>query len=132
MNSMKIEHVAIWSRDIEALKGFYRKYFNAEANERYTNPKKGFSSFFLSFESGARLEIMEMDSVPDSSDDPYRQALGITHLAFSVGSEKRVDSMTEGFRADGFEVIDGPRWTGDGCYESVILDPDKNRIEITA
>ena len=129
---MKIEHLAIWSRDIDALKAFYEEYFNAQSNDRYTNPTKGFSSYFLSFDSGARLEIMQMDSVPDSANDPYDQFTGLIHVAFSVGTEEAVDSLTEQLRKDGFEVLDGPRRTGDGCYESAVLDPEKNRIEITA
>ena len=128
---MKIEHVAVWSRDIETLKAFYEKYFNAESNDRYTNPAKGFSSYFLSFDSGARLEVMQMDSIPESIDDPYKQSTGLIHLAFSVGTEEDVDSLTAWLREDGFEVLDGPRRTGDGYYESAVLDPEKNRIDIT-
>lgn len=128
---MKIEHVAIWAKDIEALKSFYEKYFNARSNDKYANPAKGFSSYFLGFASGARLEIMQMDSVPDSTNDPYDQFTGLIHLAFSVGTEEKVDSLTEQLKDDGFEVLDGPRKTGDGYYESVVLDPEKNRIEIT-
>ena len=129
---MKIEHVAIWSRDIEKLKSFYEKYFNATPNEKYINPAKGFSSYFLSFESGARLEIMQMDSIPDSANNPHKQFTGIIHLAFVLESEEKVDSLTAQLKEDGFEVVDGPRKTGDGYYESAVLDPDKNRLEITA
>lgn len=128
---MKIEHVAVWSKNIEKLKAFYEKYFNAQSNDKYTNPSKGFSSFFLSFESGARLEIMQQDTVPDSTNDPYDQFTGFIHLAFSAGSEDKVDLLTEQLKADGFEILDGPRKTGDGYYESVVLDPENNRIEIT-
>lgn len=128
---MKIEHVAIWSRNIEALKSFYEKYFDAQSNDKYINPSKGFSSYFLSFESGARVEIMQQDSVPDSTNDPYDQFIGLIHLAFSVGSEAKVDSLTEQLKADGFEVLDGPRKTGDGYYESAVLYIENNRIEIT-
>lgn len=130
--NMKIEHIAIWSRDIENLKSFYEKYFNATSNDKYINPTKGFSSYFLSFESGTRLEIMQMDSIPDSANDPYKQFTGIIHLAFVLESEERVDSLTAQLKEDGFEVVDGPRKTGDGYYESAVLDPDKNRLEITA
>jgi lactoylglutathione lyase len=129
---VRIEHVAIWARDIEALKAFYEKYFAAESNDRYTNSSKGNASYFLSFGSGARLELMQRDSVPETRDDPYKQFTGFIHLAFSVGSDEEVDSVTERLREDGFEVLDGPRRTGDGYYESVILDPEKNRIEITS
>ena len=129
---MNIEHVAIWSQDIERLKAFYERYFGARSNGRYTNAKKGFSSYFLSFDSGARLEIMQMDTVPLSKDDPYRQFTGLIHLAMSVGSEATVDRLTAQLAEDGFEVLDGPRTTGDGYYESVVFDPEQNRIEITA
>ena len=128
---MKIENVAIWAKDMEALKSFYEKYFDAQSNDKYTNPTKGFSSYFLSFASGPRLEIMQMDAVPDSRNDPYDQFTGLIHLAFSIGTEEKVDSLTERLKEDGFEVLDGPRKTGDGYYESVVLDPEKNRIEIT-
>jgi lactoylglutathione lyase len=128
---MIIEHIAIWSKDIEALKSFYEKYFDAQSNDIYINPTKGSSSYFLSFETGPRLEIMQMESVPDSTNDPYNQFTGFVHLAFSVRTEEKVDSLTERLKEDGYEVLDGPRITGDGYYESVVLDPEKNRIEIT-
>ena len=129
---MRIEHVAIWSRDIERLRSFYETYFNDVSNEKYTNPDKGFSSYFLRFESGARLEVMQMDSIPDSKNDPYKQFTGIIHLAFALASEREVDALTARLERDGYEVLDGPRRTGDGYYESAVLDPDKNRLEITA
>ena len=129
--NMKIGHVAIWSKDIESLKAFYEKYFNAQSNDKYMNPTKGFSSYFLSFNSGAQLEIMQKDSVPETTNDPYEQFTGLIHLAFSIGTEEQVDSLTAQLKKDGFEVLDGPRRTGDGYYESAILDLDKNRIEIT-
>ena len=128
---MKIEHIAIWCKNIEAMKAFYEKYFNAHANDKYINHGKGFSSYFLSFDSGTRLEIMEMASVPESSNNPYDQFIGYIHLAFSVGSEHGVESLTQRLQNDGYEVLDGPRKTGDGYYESVVLDPENNRIEIT-
>ena len=128
---MKIEHIAIWAKDIEALKEFYIKYFGAVANEKYINRKNVFSSYFLVFESGARLEIMQMPTIPDSVNDPYKQFTGFIHLAISVGSEDRVTSLTNELANDGYEILDGPRKTGDGYYESTILDPEKNRLEIT-
>ncbi|VGO23390.1 VOC family protein [Pontiella sulfatireligans] len=129
---MNIGHMAVWSRDIDRLRTFYITYFDARSNDRYINAQKGFSSFFLSFESGARLEIMQNDSIPDTANDPFAQAQGLTHLAFETESEKHVDALTDRLRQDGYTVVDGPRRTGDGCYESLILDPDNNRIEITA
>ena len=128
---MKIEHIALWTKNIEALKSFYEKYFNAQSNNKYTNPRKGFSSYFLSFDSGARLEIMQMDSVPDTKDNPYDQFIGYIHIAISVGSEEKVNVLTAKLLEDGFEILDGPRRTGDGYYESVVLDPEQNRVEIT-
>ena len=128
---MKIEHIALWTKNIEALKSFYEKYFNAQSNNKYTNPRKRFSSYFLSFDSGARLEIMQMDSVPDTKDNPYDQFIGYIHIAISVGSEEKVNVLTAKLLEDGFEILDGPRRTGDGYYESVVLDPEQNRVEIT-
>lgn len=128
---MKIEHVAIYTKDLEALRSFYAKYFQATSNDLYVNPKKGFSSYFLSFSDGARLELMQMESIPDSLDDPIRQSTGIIHIAFSLGSRSAVDRMSERLREDGYRIVDGPRQTGDGYYECAFLDPDGNRIEIT-
>lgn len=129
---MKIEHVSIWAKDLELLKEFYCKYFEGISNEIYKNEEKGFSSYFISFEDGGRLEIMNMDGIPDSQNNPISQAIGIIHFAFSVGSEEKVNKLTERLRMDGFQILDGPRHTGDGYYESAILDPEGNRVEITA
>ena len=128
---MKIEHVALWAKNIDKLKSFYEKYFNAQSNSKYTNPSKHFSSYFLSFDSDTRLEIMQMPSVPASKGDRFDQFLGYFHLAFSVGSEDKVNALTSKLSDDGYEVVDGPRRTGDGYYESVVFDPENNRIEIT-
>ena len=128
---MKIEHIALWAKDIEILKSFYEKYFDASPNEKYTNTSKMFSSYFLSFDSDTRLEIMQMHSITNAQDNQSNQFLGYTHLAISVGSEKKVDALTSRLLDDGFKVLDGPRRTGDGYYESIVLDPENNRIEIT-
>lgn len=128
---MHIEHLAMWVKDIELMKDFYCRYFNAISNHKYINSTKQFQSYFLSFNGGPRLELMQMPSVPSSKDNVYDQFTGFIHFAISLGSKERVDEMTEQFRKDGFEVVDGPRITGDGYYESVILDPEKNRIELT-
>ena len=128
---MKIEHVAIYTRDLEALRSFYTKYFQATSNELYVNSRKGFSSYFLSFSGGARLELMQMESIPDSLNDPIAQSTGIIHIAFALGARSAVDLMSERLREDGFRILDGPRQTGDGYYECAFLDPDGNRIEIT-
>ncbi len=128
---MKIEHVAMYTRDIEALRSFYIKYFQATSNDLYVNPAKGFRSYFLSFSEGARLELMQMESIPNSRNDPIAQFLGIIHIAFSLGSREAVDRLSEQLRKDGFKILDGPRQTGDGYYECAFLDPHGNRIEIT-
>lgn len=126
---MHIEHVAVWTPDLERLVAFYATHFGATAGPKYTNPRTGFESHFLSFESGARLEVMRSPTV--TSGEPGQPRSGYAHLAISVGSEAEVDRLTEQFRVAGVPVVDGPRQTGDGYYESVILDPDGNRIEIT-
>ncbi|HTE09886.1 MAG TPA: VOC family protein [Chitinophagaceae bacterium] len=128
---MKIEHLAVWTNQLDVLKAFYIKFFNAIPNEKYHNPGKQFSSYFLSFGDGARLELMQMPGIPNSSNDLMRQNTGLIHFAMSAGSKEKVDSLTEAIRQEGFTVMGEPRWTGDGYYESVILDPDNNRIEIT-
>ena len=128
---MRIEHIAIWTADLARCKHFYTSYFGATAGPAYRNPAKGFESCFLSFADGARLEVMRTTSLPLVELAPGGQRLGLTHLAISVGSERLVDELTQRLRNDGIVVIDGPRRTGDGYYESVVLDPDGNRIEIT-
>lgn len=128
---MKIEHLAIWVRDLEKMKAFYEKYFQATSNEKYFNPKKNFNSYFLSFEGECRLEIMQMPNIPENKNDVYQQNMGFIHFAISVGSKEKVDTLTESLRTDGYEIVGEPRTTGDGYYESVILDPENNRIEIT-
>jgi lactoylglutathione lyase len=128
---MRIEHVAIWTKDIERLRSFYQTYFQASAGPRYVNERKQFMSYFLSFASGARLEIMVKPQLVQSSDNADAPPTGYAHLALSLGSREAVDSMAERFRREGHPVVDGPRQTGDGYYECVVLDPDGNRIEIT-
>ena len=128
---MRIEHVALWSPDIERMKHYYERYFGATASLRYENPAKRFQSYFLSFESGARLELMQHPDLAQGHSDPGTKTSGYAHLAVSVGSEARVSEVTERLRSAGYRVIDGPRRTGDGYFESVVLDPDGNRIELT-
>ena len=128
---MRIEHIAIWTKELERLKQFYMTYFGAQAGEKYVNPNHQFESYFLAFESGARLEIMRMPTVPDTLNDPMKQFTGFIHLALSVGSKEAVDALTAQLKNDGYAVMDGPRHTGDGYYESCVLDPDGNRLEIT-
>lgn len=128
---MRIEHVALWSHDIERLKLYYERYFGATASLRYENPGKRFQSYFLSFDSGARLELMQHPDLAPRPSDPGTRPSGYVHLAVSVGSEARVKEFTEQLRRAGYPVLDGPRRTGDGYFESVVLDPDGNRIELT-
>ncbi|WP_338871456.1 VOC family protein [Spirosoma sp. SC4-14] len=130
---MKIDHIALWVRDLEQLRQFYETYFNAVANAKYINDKTGFSSYFLTFpDGGSRLELMQMTGIPDSQNDPFAQFSGLIHFAISVGSETTVDHLTQQLRADGYTIVGEPRRTGDGYYESVVLDPELNRIEITS
>jgi lactoylglutathione lyase len=128
---MKIEHVAIWCRDLEVMRSFYINYFNAVSNELYINEKKQYRSYFLSFESGARLELMQMHSVTENLNGTGTQYFGLNHFAFSTGSKESVDELTRRLSEAGFQVVGAPRTTGDGYYESVVLDPENNRIEIT-
>lgn len=125
---MKIEHTAVYVRDLERARDFFVKYFNAVSSELYHNTKTDFKSYFLSFDGGARLEIMQRPDVSEKSAEPK---LGYAHIAFSAGSRGNVDALTERFRADGYLIAGEPRVTGDGYYESVIADPDGNLIEIT-
>lgn len=128
---MKIEHVAIWTKDIEKLREFYVKYFDGIAGEKYINTKKFFESYFIKFDSGARLELMQMPTIPSNLNDTSNQYIGLIHIAISVGSMEKVNSITDTLRKAGYKVVSEPRYTGDGYYESCILDPDENRIEIT-
>lgn len=128
----RIEHVAMWTQDVERLAEFYRDYFGASVGAPYVNAAKGFRSRFLSFEGGARLELMSTTAFAPVELARGVQRAGLTHLAVSVGDEARVDALAQRLRDDGYEVIDGPRRTGDGYYEAVVLDPDGNRVEIAA
>ncbi len=127
---MKIEHIAIWTKDLERLKDFYTRYFNVKSGPKYVNPKRGFESYFLQFDSGARIELMHLPSLLgwEKSDSLF---VGYAHLAISVESKENVDDITSRIQSDGYVLVNGPRYTGDGYYESVFLDPDGNQLEIT-
>ena len=128
---MHIAHLAIWANDLENLKTFYENYFEARATAKYSNTQKQFQSYFLTFASGARLELMHRPDIPPMAKQPGQEFVGYAHLAMSVGSEAAVDTLTMRLIHDGYQRLDGPRRTGDGYYESVVLDPEGNRIEIT-
>lgn len=126
---MKIEHIALYVNDLEKTRNFFMKYFGAASNDGYCNPGTNFRSYFLSFEDGARLEIMNRPEMRDLPKEPART--GYVHIAFSVGSQEKVDHLTAALRAGGYEVVSGPRTTGDGYYESCIVGIEGNQIEIT-
>jgi lactoylglutathione lyase len=128
---MRIDHLAIWTTDIERCIAFYRTYFGAVAGPRYHNASKGFTSHFLSFDGGARFEVMSSTTLSPIEGAAGAPRTGLTHPTTAPRSEEAVDALTLRLRADGFPILDGPRRTGDGYYESVTLDPDGNRLELT-
>lgn len=126
---MKIEHIAMYVNDLEAAKMFFEKYFGAKANDGYHNAKTNFRSYFLTFEDGARLEIMNKPLLADS--EKGLQRTGYNHIAFSVGSKEKVDQLTDRLKKDGYRIESEPRTTGDGYYESCVIGIEGNQIEIT-
>ena len=133
---MKIEHIAIWVRDIDKVCEFYRKYFGGVVQPLYHNPTKQFTSRFITFDDGGRLEVMHRPDIDvernvGTVEMFHVEHLGFTHLSFSVGSKEEVDRLTQQMSSEGITVVGQPRTTGDGYYESVVLDPEGNRIEIT-
>lgn len=126
---MKIEHIALYVEDLEENKNFFIKYLGAKANNGYHNPRTNFRSYFLSFEDGARLEIMQRPEMVNLPKEAART--GYAHIAFSVGSREKVDALTTELKADGYDVVSGPRITGDGYYESCIVTMEGNQVEIT-
>lgn len=128
---MKIEHLAIWVDNLEQMKDWYCQSFDMSAGEKYENITKGFSSYFLSFSSGARIELMKRGDILQTP-QPRGMASGLAHIAISIGSKEKVIQLTEEFRVLGISIISEPRTTGDGYFESVIEDPESNWIEITS
>lgn len=126
---MRIEHIAMYVNDLEKTKKFFEKYFDAKSNELYHNKNTDFRSYFLTFDDGARLEIMNKPKMNDSEKSLVQT--GFIHIAFSVGSKEKVDELTMELKKDGYDVISGPRTTGDGYYESCIVGIEGNQIEIT-
>ena len=126
---MRIEHVAMYVSHLEEARDFFVKSLGAKSNDGYRNPRTGFRSYFLTFDDGTRLELMNKPTMIDDAKVPERT--GYAHIAFSVGSKEAVDTLTARLRADGYAVVSGPRTTGDGYYESCILAVEDNQIEIT-
>lgn len=129
--AMKIEHLALWTLELETMKDFYTRYFQGQAGPMYHNPAKNFSSYFISFGEGCRLELMHNPEIPANTPTAPAEYRGLIHFALSVGSRDAVDLLTRRLETDGYTVLGQPRTTGDGYYESVVLDPEGNRIEIT-
>ena len=125
---MTIDHVAVYARDLEKLRAFYEAYFGGKSNDGYFNPRTGLRTYFLSFDGGARLEIMHRPGLEPSSGTALRE--GVAHLSFRLESREAVDSLTDRLRIDGYAVESGPRTTGDGYYESCVLDPEGNKVEL--
>lgn len=129
---MKIEHIAIWVDDIEKIREFYLHYFDLSCGNKYVNPTKSYTSYFLTFnEGGCRIELMNR---PDTISNEYQRSMlkGLAHVCISVGGKEAVNSLTERFRKDGYTVASEPRTSGDGYYESAVLDPEGNYIELLA
>ena len=126
---MRIEHIAMYVRDLEKARDFFVSYLEGKPNEGYHNVKTGFRSYFISFEDGCRLERMQHPDMIDGEKNLRRT--GFVHVAFSLGSKERVDALTARLRDDGYPVLSGPRITGDGYYESCILSLEDNQIELT-
>ena len=126
---MKIDHIAMYVNDLEAARVFFVTYLDGKSNEGYHNKKTDFRSYFITFDDGARLEIMTKPGMTDN-EKPLNRT-GYAHIAFSVGSKERVDELTDELRSAGYEVVSGPRTTGDGYYESCMVVIEGNQIEIT-
>ncbi|MFC3932530.1 VOC family protein [Streptococcus dentapri] len=124
---MKIEHVGLWAKDLENMRDFYVKYFGAQASNLYHNPKTKFSSYFLTFSEGARVELCHRPDITQGN----KASFGLTHLAFALGSKEEVDRFAYEMQDNGYPIQNGPRTTGDGYYEAVIYDPEGNQIELT-
>ena len=133
---MRLSNIAVWVQDLEALRGFYEKYFQASAGPKYRNDAKRFASYFLALPGGGQLELMQRADVvarPAAAADAANQEyFGLAHIGLTVGSVETVDALTRRLTDDGHRLLDGPRRTGDGYYESIVADPEGNRILIIA
>ncbi len=129
---MKLEHVAIWTRNLEGMKDFYVKYFGGISNEMYTSTKdfgEEFHSYFLGFGGDARLELMELGRIPEGDSAGGFESLGLTHISFSLETAEQLDNLYAVCKNDGVKIVGEPHMTGDGFYEACVLDPDGNRVE---
>jgi lactoylglutathione lyase len=127
---MIIHHIAIWVRDLEKMKSFYERIFGGLSGHKYHNPLKNFQSYFIKFESGAQIELMHKPGIIRFDNEAMEAVQGIAHIAISVGSREKVDTLTKQLKAEGYLVLSEPRLTGDNYYESVVCDPELNQIEI--
>ncbi len=127
---MHLEHIALYVEDLEAMKAFYVRNFGATANNQYHNQRTGLQTYFLSFESGARLEIMQRPGLTPKASGGH--VLGYSHISFKLGAVEKVDELTKALQENGCPLLNGPRMTGDGYYESVLSDPEGNLIELVA
>ena len=129
---MQIDHLAFWVDDLDKMKDFYLAYFNCTVGEKYTNPKKHYTSYFISFgKHSSRIELMNQPGIA-SVDGQRGTSKGIAHVCISVGDKEKVNELTALLRNDGYTIYSEPRTTGDGYYESVVLDPEGNYLEISA
>lgn len=131
MKTITIAHIAIWTQDLEKMKSFYETYFGFHAGPKYINQAKGFSSYFLSSNQSSKIELMHSNKMKSGEWKDQSIYPGYAHIAFSLGSKEAVDTLTNQLEKDGFQKLDGPRTTGDGYYESVFFDPEKNILELT-
>lgn len=128
---MEIAHIAIWTTDLEKVKSFYLRYFKCRASPKYENKDKRFESYFIDFDGNCKIELMRRADIKQKENESGEQHLGLIHFAISVGSEEAVNAITESIKKEGHKVVSSPRNTGDGYYESCVLDPEGNRVEIT-
>lgn len=126
---MKIEHIALYVNNLEAARDFFARFLGGKPNDGYHNPRTDFRSYFITFDGGARLELMTKPEMEDQ--EKLLNRTGYAHIAFSVGSKEKVDELTEKLRVGGYKVVSGPRTTGDGYYESCVVAIEGNQIEIT-
>lgn len=127
---MKLHHTAIWVNDLALIRDYYIDHFGAKSNDLYENSQTGFRSYFLTFSSGSQLEIMHREGIPDNLNDNIRQYKGYIHLAFAVNTKEEVDKKAQELSESGYQILRGPRITGDGYYEFETVDPEGNRLEV--